>query len=174
MTSILRRPVDLFIIIIFTNFLLIAITIDYTQTLYGSILAEEDLDFGIWPPAPILRAYAWWCETVDPLLAHNPLWYSTMAAFSPFLYCPFYVVAIYAFLTEKEWIRIPALMWGYGLILSMIVVVREELYGQYPAKDIPLFLLAYGAYAVMPVVVMARVAHSPVFSKPNKKKQKTN
>lgn len=30
-----------------------------------------------------------------------------MAAFSPFIYCPFYAVAIYAFICEKEWIRIP-------------------------------------------------------------------
>ena len=30
-----------------------------------------------------------------------------MAMFSPFLYAPFYAVAIYAFVTEKEWIRIP-------------------------------------------------------------------
>ena len=47
---------------------------DLVQALYGSVLAMEDLDFGLWPPAPVLEAYAWWCETVDPLLAHNPLW----------------------------------------------------------------------------------------------------
>lgn len=33
--------------------------------------------------------------------------YSTMAALSSFVYGPFYVVAIYAFITEKEWIRVP-------------------------------------------------------------------
>ena len=30
-----------------------------------------------------------------------------MAMFSPFIYAPFYIVAIYAFITGKEWIRIP-------------------------------------------------------------------
>ena len=30
-----------------------------------------------------------------------------MSWFSPFLYAPFYVFAIYAFIYEKEWIRIP-------------------------------------------------------------------
>ena len=28
--------------------------------------------------------------------------------FSPFLYAPFYIVAIYAFIYEKEWIRVPS------------------------------------------------------------------
>lgn len=33
--------------------------------------------------------------------------FETMAWFSPFLYAPFYVFAIYAFIYEKEWIRVP-------------------------------------------------------------------
>ena len=35
--------------------------------------------------------------------------YAAMGAFSPFLYCPFYLFAIYAFIKGKEWIRIPGL-----------------------------------------------------------------
>jgi hypothetical protein len=108
MANIFTRPLDLFIVAVFIIFSLIASTIDYTQALYGSVLAEEDIEYGLWPPLPILKAYAWWCENVDPLLAHNPSWYATMAAFSPFLYTPFYLIAIYAFITEKEWIRIPS------------------------------------------------------------------
>ncbi len=52
------------------------VCVDYTQAVYGSVLAEEDIDVGtgVWPPTPVLKAYAWWCEHVDPLLAHNPLW----------------------------------------------------------------------------------------------------
>lgn len=90
--NILRRPLDLIIVLIFINFLIIAITIgkiansillhisfcsylDYTQTVYGSVLAQEDIDYGIWPPVAVLKVYAWWCETYDPLLAHNPSWY---------------------------------------------------------------------------------------------------
>ena len=85
--------------------------------------------------------------------------------FSPFLYVPYYCIGIFAFITEKEWIRIPTLMWGYGLLLTMVVVLREELYGSYPTKDVPLFLAAYGPYALMPIMIMARVARYPVFGK---------
>ena len=31
-----------------------------------------------------------------------------MAWFSPFIYVPYYMVAIYAFIFEKEWIRVPS------------------------------------------------------------------
>lgn len=31
-----------------------------------------------------------------------------MAWFSPFIYVPYYLVAIYAFIFEKEWIRVPS------------------------------------------------------------------
>ena len=33
--------------------------------------------------------------------------FETLAWVSPFIYTPFYFVAIYAFICEKEWIRIP-------------------------------------------------------------------
>lgn len=86
-----------------------------------------------------------------------------MSMISPFVYMPFYVVVIYAFITEKEWIRIPCLMWGWGLLLTMLVILREQLYGPYPTKNLPLFLMGYGGYLVMPVVVMLRVIRLPLF-----------
>ncbi len=35
----------------------------------------KDIKEGIWPPPQILSLYAWWCETYDPLVANNPMWY---------------------------------------------------------------------------------------------------
>ena len=58
----------------------------------------------------------------------------------------------------------PALMWGYGLLLTMVVVVKEELYGYYHTKDVLLFSLAYGGYVLVPIMVMLRVVRTPVFS----------
>lgn len=47
----------------------------------------------------------------------------------------------------------------------MAVVTREELYGLYPTKDVQVFAAAYGAYALMPIIVMLRVARAPLFGK---------
>ena len=55
-------------------------------------------------------------------------------------------------------------MWGYGLLLTMFIVVREELFGEYAAPDRTMFVLAYGTYILVPILVMARVLWTPVFS----------
>ena len=59
----------------------------------------------------------------------------------------------------------------------MAVVVREQLYGPYPTKNIQMFFLAYGGYILMPLTVMLRVAWTPVFKtnpKTADKKKKKN
>jgi len=56
-------------------------------------------------------------------------------------------------------------MWAYGLLLTMVVIVREELYGQYATPSPMMFLAAYGTYFAVPVIVMIRVARCPVFRK---------
>lgn len=88
MASILRRPYDLAIVVCVFFFLLVAVTIgkswecqsgwgiiylhaDFTQAVYGPIQNQVE---GFWPPPQILRAYAWWAENYDPLLAKNPMW----------------------------------------------------------------------------------------------------
>lgn len=55
-------------------------------------------------------------------------------------------------------------MWGYGLLLTMFVVVREELFGQYAAPDPVIFALAYGPYIAIPLLMMLRVAWTPIFN----------
>jgi hypothetical protein len=58
-----------------------------------------------------------------------------MAWFSPVLYAPFYLVAIYAVTHSREWIRAPALMWAWGLLLTMVVIGRDAMYGPTPTTD---------------------------------------
>ena len=38
---------------------------------------------------------------------YNNYRYETMAWFSPFIYAPFYLFVMYAFVLEREWIRVP-------------------------------------------------------------------
>ncbi len=60
-------------------------------------------------------------------------------------------------------------MWGYGLLLTMFVIAREELFGVYRAPDVRIFAAAYGAYILIPLLVMLRVAWTPVFASQKKK-----
>lgn len=56
------------------------------------------------------------------------------------------------------------LMWAYGHLLIMFVVMREELFGQYAAPNPMVIWLAYGGYIVIPILMMLRVAWTPVFT----------
>ena len=58
-----------------------------------------------------------------------------------------------------------ALCWSWGLLLSMTVIVREQLYGEYPTKNITLFIMGYGPYILMPLVVIVRMIKLPLFKK---------
>jgi len=57
------------------------------------------------------------------------------------------------------------LCWAYGLFLTMIVILAEELYGEYPTKNMTLFLLGYGGYVMMPIIVFIRMIPTPLFGK---------
>ena len=63
----------------------------------------------------------------------------------------------------------PALMWAWGLLLSLLACMREQIEGPYKTDNVPVIVAAYGGYILIPVLVMIRMAWSPVFSS-NKKK----
>ena len=54
----------------------------------------------------------------------------------------------------------------------MFIVVREELFGVYKTKDVKMCAIAYGGYILMPLLVMLRVAWTPVFSSSSATAQK--
>ena len=90
------RAVDVFLIVCFFLFAVIALTIggfvirthqvsavcygvlphcsaDLTQAWFGK-LDDLTAEQRFWPPPVVVEYYTWWCKNVDPLLAVNPLW----------------------------------------------------------------------------------------------------
>ncbi len=49
-----------------------------------------------------------------------------MAWYSPFLYTPFYIAAIYAFIFEKEWIRVPGKVVALNQISSQTELMSYQ------------------------------------------------
>ena len=54
-------------------------------------------------------------------------------------------------------------MWAWGTFLTLLPCIREQLQGPYKTKDVPVVLVAYGAYVAVPIFLMIRMAFSPVF-----------
>ncbi len=53
----------------------------------------------------------------------------------------------------------------------MFIVVREQLFGEHATKDVKIFLAAYGGYIMVPIIVLLRVASTPLFSDTKKNKR---
>jgi hypothetical protein len=61
---------------------------------------EKTKDF-LWPPQIVIAQTLWWCEHFDPVFCYNPIWMKLMAGVSPFIYSPFYIAAVYAFIKGR-------------------------------------------------------------------------
>jgi hypothetical protein len=100
----------------------------------------------------VYRAYA---LGNDPLLIANPTFLRVMTAISAFLFGPFYVVLVVAFVTGKNWIRPFALLYAGMIIESMIVLLVVEFAG-----DLALFQMM-GAGGVKSAAELAQKGLTP-------------
>ena len=56
-------------------------------------------------------------------------------------------------------------MWSWGLLLTLLACIREQLVGPYKTDNVPVIMAAYGGYVAIPVLLMIRMYPSPAFAK---------
>ena len=157
-TPIWKRPVDLGFVLFFVFALFFAVMMDCVNALVPTgPITQSDLDSLTWPPKFMRDTFMWWCEYADTLLLHNPLWYQTVCALSPYVYAPFYLAAIYAFIKESEWIRPWCLMWSGALIMTMLPVYVYTVIGDSASPRPLVFFAAYGSFIAVPVLLFVRM-----------------
>ena len=110
-----------------------------------------------------MRAIHWWGRTADKLVLARPAWFQVAIWLEVFVQAPFYVLAILAFLRQQSWIRVPAIIYSTVLLTIMCLVLSEQYSGAHKTDKPWLVTAVYGAYVVMPIVVLARVRHAEVF-----------
>lgn len=79
-------------------------------------------------------------------------------ATSPLIYAPFSMLAVYAIVKGKEWIRVPMLLFSTLLFYSLTLIMVEELWGPYATPNATKLLLAYSGYWCFPLMLAARFA----------------
>lgn len=154
------RPLDIFIIIMFVFFFLIAYFVDVIAAVspFGTPqhpgITTELLESYWW--APLRFQYMKWCN-LDPAFCANSPWMRTFAAFSPIVYGPFYLIAIYAICKGKNWIRPWALCYAWGLFYSLTVIMMEEFVGETKATDpVTVFLVNMPYWLLVPGLLVYR------------------
>ncbi|CAI5987847.1 unnamed protein product [Closterium sp. NIES-65] len=104
-----QRPFDAFFVLFFAVHVLTAVLIDAQMLLPRALFPEA-----------LRRAVTWHVETSGDFLVGSPQpWFLSLVISQFLLHVPFFLVAIYAFCTGREWIRVPAIAYSGHAITNM-------------------------------------------------------
>ena len=106
--------------------------------------------YPIWPPGLIVDLIQSYGQMHDHDLLARPVWWKMTIWLDNLVFGPFYVVAIYAYVKGKNWIRMPSVIYASILLTNVIIILGEEYAGQYAAPNFPLVLLANVPWLVIP------------------------
>ncbi len=153
-----QRPLDIAILIFFlVNLLFITYVVDLEQLVIAN---PAHFTYPIWPPAPAVNLIHFYGRMFDPDLIARPVWWKMTIWIDDLGFGPFYLVAIYAYLTGKDWIRLPSVIYGAMLFTVVVIILGEEFAGAHAAPNFPLVLLFNLPWLVFPVIIIARMWRS--------------
>lgn len=117
-----KRKVDWFFIVVFSLFAFTSLAADLVNA-----VSRPAADSGyFWAKA----AFELYAKNNDPLLIANPEWLRMMTFLSAFVFGPFYVVLVIAFVRGWNRIRPWAIFYAGMIVESMIVMTFVEFRGE--------------------------------------------
>ena len=105
----------------------------------------------------------------DPLFLNPPIWMRFVTGLSAFVYAPFYIVLVYALITARNWIQLPAVIYATMIVsLTGIVVFGVEFFGEPEWRTPnPLGFLAFTLpYVLIPLLLLIRMRKPVPFTRP--------
>lgn len=151
-----RRPLDAFLVFWFCLFAISSLV--YEQFIvFGVDLAATTNIFG--------RSWYWYAHSFDPIFLDTPLWLRIMCGIDAHVFGPFYLVLIYAFARRRNWIRIPALLYGAAIVYSTAVYFGFEFLDESNKAQANLWavFLVNIPYTLIPLLLMWRMRHPEPF-----------
>ena len=124
-----NRPLDIAIVAFFLiNLLFITYVIDLEQLV---VPYATHFTYPIWPPRPIVDLVQSYGHMYDHDLLARPVWWKMTIWLDDLVFGPFYVMAIYAYIKGKNWIRMPSVIYASVLLTNVTIILGEEYGGQY-------------------------------------------
>ena len=111
----------------------------------------------LWPPAATVKLIHAYGSFFDPLLMARPQWWKMTIWIDVLFYGPFYVLAIYAFVKGRDWIRIPAIFYSGMMFMGVSVILGEEIAGPHAAPHFPVVLGLNLPWLLMPIFLTFRL-----------------
>jgi hypothetical protein len=139
--------------------------ITYIVDLEQLVIADPaHFDYPLWPPRALVDLVHWWGRNYDPaLMAREPWWRATIWI-DALGFGPFYVIAIWAFVKGREWIRIPSIIWASVMITNVTVILFEEMIGRHATPRPGVVLMANAAWFLYPIGIYLRMLREHPFS----------
>lgn len=151
-----QRPFDLFLVGWF--FVFSVSSLIYEQyIIFGVDLSTSTSVFG--------RSWYWYASNFDPVFLDPPLWLRLMCGIDGYVFGAFYPVLIYAFIGGRNWIRIPALLYGSAIVYSTVVYFGWEFLDEAnrAAADLLWVVIINIPYTIIPLLLMWRVRNPQPF-----------
>jgi len=136
------------------NILFITYIVDIEQII---IPDPSHFTYPLWPPPAAVDLIHWWGRTFDPVLLARPAWWKVTIWIDSLFFGPFYIVAIYAYVTGKDWIRIPSIIYGSTLITNVLIILSEEIYGSHATPRLPVVIVANLPWLLFPIYIIYRM-----------------
>jgi hypothetical protein len=153
-----QRRIDIVLVAFFLiNLLFVSYLIDIEQII---IADPRHFTYPLWPPAPVVDAIHWWGNNYDPLLMARPVFFKVTIWLDNLLYGPFYLIAIYAYVKGKTWIRLPSIIYAVSMISGVIMILSEEAFGQYHTSHLALVVVANASWIIFPLIILFRMGHN--------------
>jgi hypothetical protein len=93
----------------------------------------------------------------DHDLVARPVWWRMTIWIDDLFFGPFYVVAIFAYMKGKDWIRMPSVIYASVLLTNVFIILGEEYAGQNAAPNFLVVLLANLPWLVFPLLIIGRM-----------------
>lgn len=143
-------------------FLVNLLVITYQVDLEQLVIADPNhFTYPWWPPPFSVDAVHWWGRTFDPVLLARPVWWKVTIWIDVLIYGPLYVAAIYALVRERQWIRIPLMLWAGLMLMGVAVIMGEEMFGPYRTTQPVVVWLANFPWIVFPLLAVWRASRTP-------------
>src|SRR5215470_6998895 len=122
-----ERPADLLFVAFFAFATWSSWFSDIVPAL-GMTIAENS-------PSRLGRLTYWYARDADPLLIASPFYLRISCFISAFVFGSFYPVLVYALVTGKSWIRMPAIVYASAMTYGMLMFLGFEFAGPLPPTN---------------------------------------
>lgn len=120
-----------------------------------------------WYPGAVPKMLSWYVGwSHDPLMDPvngQPLWFKSIISAELFLQVPYFLMAVYAWLTSSNWIRIPTIVYGAHTATTLIPILATiALHADLTNEQKAMLVAIYIPYLLMPLALIWRAASRAV------------